>query len=333
MKAKLFWMKAWHKKQEIVANKPDEVVATADIDEEEKVVFKGMEASTELAILVRYRKSFTAKLIQTPDETKNYYGELKNAILSYKKVTSSISWSYESINSGRTKLAKFNIRGKTLYLYLAINPDEYLGTKYKVERTESKKYADTPCLYKIKNDRRAKYALDLLATLAEKHGLAKGEEQHENFYLPFETTEALMAKSLIKELISKEKYEDWKRRQNQTEVDLKKRNFISASEVDDILSNEVAATLIVEKWSTATIHKKEKGIVNIDNISAKFNEGETVSLQTLKNKGILGDKINYFKVLARGKLDKPLTVEANEFSIEAVKMILLTGGKVTKITQ
>ena len=37
------------------------------------------------------------------------------------------------------------------------------------------------------------------------------------------------------------------------------------------------------------------------------------------------------KVLARGILDKAITVEAHEFSIDAVKMIALTGGKVVRI--
>ncbi len=34
------------------------------------------------------------------------------------------------------------------------------------------------------------------------------------------------------------------------------------------------------------------------------------------------------KVLAKGSLNKPLIVEADDFSLEAVKMIALTGGRV-----
>lgn len=37
------------------------------------------------------------------------------------------------------------------------------------------------------------------------------------------------------------------------------------------------------------------------------------------------------KVLARGSLDKALTVEAADFSLPAVKMIVITGGKVVKL--
>ncbi len=152
-------------------------------------MFNGIEEDTGLAIYVRYSKSFTAKLTQAPDTVKGYYTDLKNAILSYKKTTSRISWQFDSINSGRQKLIKYNVRGKTLYIYFALNPDDYAGTKYKVERTTSKKYEDVPCLYRIRNERRAKNALDLITVLAEKFGLIKGEVQNVDYRLPYETTE------------------------------------------------------------------------------------------------------------------------------------------------
>ena len=86
-----------------------------------------------------------ARLIQSPDRTKNYYSTLKNAILSYKKVKSRVSWNYDSINNGRNKLIKFNVRGKTLNVYFALNAEDYVDSKYKVIATETKKYAETPC--------------------------------------------------------------------------------------------------------------------------------------------------------------------------------------------
>ena len=39
-------------------------------------------------------------------------------------------------------------------------------------------------------------------------------------------------------------------------------------------------------------------------------------------------KTTFYKVCARGTLDKKLTIDADDLSIEAKKMILLTGGKV-----
>ena len=44
----------------------------------------------------------------------------------------------------------------------------------------------------------------------------------------------------------------------------------------------------------------------------------------------MNKRVTYIKVLARGKLDKALTVEADDFSPQAVKMIVLTGGSAVK---
>ena len=149
---------------------------------------------------IRYNKSFTAKLIQSSDEVKGWYATLKNALLSYKKTKSRISWHTDSINCGRIKLAKFAIRGKTLRLYLALNPEDYAETKYKVEYGEGKRYEAVPCMYRIKNSRRVKYALELIAALAEKYGLILTEREDEDYYLPYEETAPLLARGLIKEI-------------------------------------------------------------------------------------------------------------------------------------
>ena len=97
---------------------------------------------------------------------------------------------------------------------------------------------------------------------------------------------------------------------------------------DDILEELVVKANDLAKYKKA---KKEKNIVNIDNISEKFSNGEVVNLDSLKARNLLPKKCNYFKVLARGILDKKLTVEANDFSKDAIKMILLTGGNVVKV--
>lgn len=102
---------------------------------------------------------------------------------------------------------------------------------------------------------------------------------------------------------------------------------VDVSEVNDLISDNDAYMTIQTK--KVDVDKSHKAIVNIDTISLYFNANETVTLETMKQR-IPGFKSNitYVKVLARGTLDKPLIIEANDFSIEAVKMIVLTGGKV-----
>ena len=72
-------------------------------------------------------------------------------------------------------------------------------------------------------------------------------------------------------------------------------------------------------------------IVNIDTISAHFENGETVTLEEVKNRvPFFNRKATALKVLARGELDKKLTFVADDYSMDAIKMILLVGGTVVK---
>lgn len=161
--------------------------------------------------VARYKKSFLARLIQSTDETKAYYSDIKNAMLSYKKTNSRISWHFDTINSGRNKLIKFSVRGKTLLLYLALNANDYVDSKYTLEAVEGQKYEETPALYKITSERKAKYAIELLAVIAEKFGLQKGkEDKNDDYRLPYETTETLLEMGLIRE-VPRDKWEIHKR--------------------------------------------------------------------------------------------------------------------------
>ena len=148
---------------------------------------------------VRYNKSFTAKLIQSDDKVKSWYAALKNELLSYKKVKARMSWKRENYHFGRKNIVCFSFRGKTLCVYFALNPNEFEESKYKVEASDYAVYADTPCMYRIKNERRVRYAKDLI-TMVMKIADAERNDGYvsEDYNLPYEDTEALIEKRLIK---------------------------------------------------------------------------------------------------------------------------------------
>ena len=155
---------------------------------------------TETGRVLRYNRSFTARLIQGGDVLQARYTELKNYLLSYKKVKSRISWKRDSFHWGRQTVATFAIRGKTLCLCLATEPNQYEETKYKVKdlRIRSPK-TKTPLLYQIRNERRVGYAKDLIDRMMEELGIERlAEAATEDYRLPYETTEALIERELIK---------------------------------------------------------------------------------------------------------------------------------------
>ena len=148
---------------------------------------------------VRYDKSFTAKLIQSDDDTKHWYTSLKNELLSWKKVRDRMSWKKEAFRFGREPVVTMTFRGKTLCLLFPLDPKDYADTKYKVEDvSDLSSAADTPCLYRIKNDRRAKFAKDLIAAVMEKLGGERIERDSVDYYLPYEGVVELIEKGLIK---------------------------------------------------------------------------------------------------------------------------------------
>ncbi len=308
-------------REEIISPEPeddDDVGEEAEEHEEVRTVRHIAESGKVRYIIIKYKKSFTAKLIQSADITKQYYSELKNELLSFKGIKNRISWKHETFNVGRRKVAKLSVRGKSLYLYLALDPKQYEGGKYIVEdKSEVASLEGTPLLYKIKNDRRLKYAKELIAEAADGAVKLAGYEALDwaKDY-PYDDTDSLVERGLIKVLTDEDA---------QSGDMFKPRDVVLAAEVNELLRDEVAVTMIRD--SEEISDRRKIGIVNIDMLSRYFEDGETVTLEEIKNRVPKTEKnLTGIKVLARGALDKKLTVIADNFSIEAAKMILLTGG-------
>ena len=302
-----------------------EAVETETAEERAEIVGLGQ------LVVARYARSFLAKLIQAPEQTKQYYSKLKNALLSFRRVKSRVSWSFDSINFGREKLAKFVVRGKTLNVYFALDPKEIQsGALESIESGKFKGFARC----KITSARRLKEAMGMVSDLEKKFGLTPIDRPEQDYVFPYEETGALVKKGLIKELFTKEKYDALlsMREKAALEIDQKHRDFVSAKEVNTILSDEVAKS-VIEEVKSEERRKGKKAIINVDTLSDYFEANDVVTLETLREKGLIDSSVVSVKVLARGALNKPLTVSLQNYSLEAVKMIVLTGGKVIKVSK
>ena len=71
---------------------------------------------------------------------------------------------------------------------------------------------------------------------------------------------------------------------------------------------------------------KEYATVNVSDLN-KFENGATVSLESLVNCGIVRKEYDGLKVLGNGELTKNLTVEAKVFTATAKEKIEAAGGK------
>ena len=66
-------------------------------------------------------------------------------------------------------------------------------------------------------------------------------------------------------------------------------------------------------------------IINLDTLN-RFNDGDVVTLELLKEKGIIKKELSGLKVLGDGELTKKVIVKANRFSSKAVTKIESVGG-------
>ena len=68
-------------------------------------------------------------------------------------------------------------------------------------------------------------------------------------------------------------------------------------------------------------------VINLNDLDQFFEDGDMVTPEILKEKGIIKKQLAGVKVLATGKLTKKLTVKAHRFSSAAVTKIEESGGK------
>ena len=74
----------------------------------------------------------------------------------------------------------------------------------------------------------------------------------------------------------------------------------------------------------------EYSVVNIQTLSI-FEDGATVSLETMFESGIVKGKNSRVKILGDGEIEKKLTVQAHKFSKTAVEKIEAMGGTIEVI--
>ena len=144
-------------------------------------------------ILYRYRYSFLSRLIFARDPTQTFYTQIKNALLSYKNVKSRISWNHEAFTVGKKKAARINVKGKTVFLYLPLDPKAYAGSKYRpVDVSDIRKNRDLPFLLKIRSDRGVKYARELIALVMESLSAPALEAAvYVDYHIPYATADEL----------------------------------------------------------------------------------------------------------------------------------------------
>lgn len=147
----------------------NEILAVADMSEytRRKLGFAGDEYDNK-RYYVRYKPGFEAKLRASSDDVKQRYNDLVGELGLYKGVKIKSSFRQQRIYKGRRTIGIILFRGKTLCVAFALDPKEYEETKYRgIDKSDKKRFAKTPMLYKLTSARRVEYAKYLIVQLAD----------------------------------------------------------------------------------------------------------------------------------------------------------------------
>ncbi|MDD3027451.1 MAG: 50S ribosomal protein L15 [Erysipelotrichaceae bacterium] len=82
----------------------------------------------------------------------------------------------------------------------------------------------------------------------------------------------------------------------------------------------------IPKRGFTNVNRKEYAIVNVESLN-KFDANSVVTIESLKEAGLVKKELAGVKILGNGELEKALTVQANKFSKSAIAAIEAAGGK------
>lgn len=130
-------------------------------------------AFTELDASKVIKKPFAVKMFETDPVILQRYNELKNYIMSFKKIKSRVSNTADTFNIGREQLFKLSTSGKSLKLYLNLDPTKIESRFNIIDQGDVKSYEQVPAFLRIKSNRGVKYAYELIDRVISKFDLNK----------------------------------------------------------------------------------------------------------------------------------------------------------------
>ena len=295
----------------------EEAPAPVEIEEEEEVEEdddseEEEEEEEEISVKsIRPRYDYTTKMKLASNDLKTFYSEIKNEFYSYG-MKSRISKAKENFTKGREIVARFVINGKTLKLYIALDPAT-LDQKYfhHKDMSEKKAVAEIPTMLQIRSKQSVSRAKELIAMLAEKIELAKKPRYKEkDFSEDLSSSELTLTQRkgygyLIKDEIKLEDVEQ--------------------------MPDEFAEVLADVSTDESKSMRFIKTTVTLEEIAEHFEDGDIVTIDTVRESDIGAPNANYLIVEEGQKLNKKLKVYVDEITPNALKMIALAGGEVYKI--
>ncbi len=269
---------------------------------------------------VNVKKSFEIYVRTGDEQLKENYSQIKNALLSYglhaRLTKSRENFSKKGVTLSKIKegkeirlQAKLFVRGKFLKLYINVDPSS-VDLKYFRATDVSSKMPDQPLYVKIRTKLSLKRALELIDILAVQENFNSKKKFTEVDYASLLTSEGLTYMQKLG-------------------YDYMVKDSVTYEEVATL--NDEWAEKIVK---TELIKDPQRYIydeVTLKDLEENFEDGSVVSLEAMRQKGLVKINANYITVKASQSLSKKLIVEGNVIEPKAIAMLFIAGGEATRL--
>ena len=308
--------------EEEVEEEPEEEDDAPEVEEKEEDEEEEEESDPDAPKLItaadtikRRTSTMRGRLRYGSDVNKAIYEELVNHLLQYKNVTRSLTNRADNFKSKGSMLAKITLTGKTLKLYLPLDAELYDYDKYHQLITEKNGYEEVPFTIKVKSNRGLKYAKELIDEAMAQKGVERKKKAGE--------------KKSFKELILLQKGSLLIKAKKTDKL----RSRVDSQDANAKLTDSEAQELVRIKYVPVSDEVKKTAFVGLDKIEELYNDCDMVNIKTLRKRGLVKEEHNRVKIIGGGTLTKSLKVYAEEYSLTAIKMIVLLGGKVVKLVE
>ena len=166
---------------EKIVEKPVEVIKEVYIEKpvetpkvEETAATPSEEAEAEESPKIE-RIPFATRIREADDEMKDNYNHIKSLLLSYglKNRTSNGG---DAFRLHKVTYCKITVAGKSLKLYLALDPNDYKNSTLPIKDASSKEiYKDIPLVFKVKSGLSLRRAEQLITDMMDKHGIEQAD--------------------------------------------------------------------------------------------------------------------------------------------------------------
>ena len=155
-----------------------------DEDEEDGLMANQIYGQTSSSIGKINQTDFDEKVEKASPDLKRHYNEIKNVIMKYRNVHSRISKAGDSFRCKGQKYVYMTIVGKTLKVYLALDPFSIDQNVYHHrDVSNKKKYQVTPTLLRVKSELSVKKTIKLIEVMFEDNMIDVKKKVEEKDYV------------------------------------------------------------------------------------------------------------------------------------------------------